>query len=281
MGKDCSNIVTMPFKKTKVKETPKEDVPVETSETVPTAHVISQDVATETPIEPAVLTSEQSSAPVMREPEPDNATPAESENTTPEVTYGSSTNVASESNPPIIINTAPTEERNAETIGGGGSTKLKKVFQVVLIAILVVVLAVGAYFLYSKLTSPSEPKATIPAAQTPPVEPPALPTDEAPAVIDLSKYPIKVLNGSGKSGVASKLKDTLTEEGFTVSGTGNADNSDYELTEIRTLPDVPEELVTKLTTLLGKTYELASKSAALKTGSTDSVEIIIGSTLTK
>ena len=57
-------------------------------------------------------------------------------------------------------------------------------------------------------------------------------TTQAPAVAP-ADVSVEVLNGSGTAGAASKAAAGLTKAGFVVSGTGNADSSSYEVTEIR------------------------------------------------
>jgi LCP family protein required for cell wall assembly len=61
----------------------------------------------------------------------------------------------------------------------------------------------------------------------------AAPTTEAPKTVDPADVTIQVYNGSGTAGLAGSAATALTGAGFTVAGTGNADSSDYTVTEIR------------------------------------------------
>jgi len=58
------------------------------------------------------------------------------------------------------------------------------------------------------------------------------PTVTPRILVDKQKVRIKVLNGSGVSGKASAVKDILKEKGYQEILTGNADNFDYEKTEL-------------------------------------------------
>ena len=50
--------------------------------------------------------------------------------------------------------------------------------------------------------------------------------------LDRANLTIAVKNGSGVTGAAAKASNFLKDLGYTVSSTGNADNSDYENTVI-------------------------------------------------
>ncbi len=96
----------------------------------------------------------------------------------------------------------------------------------------------------------------------------------APKAADLSKYSIKILNGSGVTGVASKLKESLTGEGFKVIDTGNADTSDFTDTKIEMKKDVDASYLTKLKAELEKDYSLAPVSE-MSSDSTTEADVII------
>lgn len=51
--------------------------------------------------------------------------------------------------------------------------------------------------------------------------------------VDRKKVKVKILNGSGIVGKANEVKDVLIEKGYTDIVTGNADNFDYETSEIQ------------------------------------------------
>ena len=98
--------------------------------------------------------------------------------------------------------------------------------------------------------------------------------------LDLTKYPINVMNGSGTPGQAGTVKDLLTGAGFKVSKAGNASSYDYTKTVIKVKADVPAEFVTKLSEALSKNYILDTNQS-LATSSADSVQVIVGSTKAK
>ncbi len=94
--------------------------------------------------------------------------------------------------------------------------------------------------------------------------------------VDLSKFPIKILNGSGISGEASRQKSSLEKEGFVVSSTGNADNSNYTDTIIQAKKEVDADFLDKLKSVLEKSFVLADAESLSETAPTP-VVIIIGS----
>lgn len=102
------------------------------------------------------------------------------------------------------------------------------------------------------------------------------PTPTPAPELDITKYPINVMNGSGISGQAGVVKDILTTAGFKVSKTGNAESYDFTKTAIKAKADVPEVFITKLTETLSKNYVMDTKQS-LATSSADSVQVIVGS----
>ncbi len=89
------------------------------------------------------------------------------------------------------------------------------------------------------------------------VSPTLAPTPTAAAAMKREDLKIKVLNGTGKSGVAAKGKDYLEGLGYKDVQTGNAKRSDYGSTEV-----IFNKSKTGYWTLLqedlGKNYELAA-----------------------
>ncbi len=72
------------------------------------------------------------------------------------------------------------------------------------------------------------------------------PTPTEAAEIDKEAYEIQVLNGSGIAGEAASVQTLLEDEGFKVSGIGNADSSDFTNTEISATEEVSEEFLDAL-----------------------------------
>jgi TolA-binding protein len=97
-------------------------------------------------------------------------------------------------------------------------------------------------------------KSFIPSfSETEPTETPPEPTPtEEP--VDLSKYTVRVLNGTGEAGVAASVRDELKGAGFNVVSIGNADDADA--TEIVAIEEVEDEFLNKLKEALQSTYEV-------------------------
>lgn len=104
----------------------------------------------------------------------------------------------------------------------------------------------------------------------------ATPTASPIAKADLTKYPIKVENGSGIPGAAGDAKTLITKAGFKVSGTVNAATYDYTKTIIQVKSDVPQGFTDQLTQTLSGTYVVGT-NVALPDSSTDEVVVIVGS----
>lgn len=67
--------------------------------------------------------------------------------------------------------------------------------------------------------------------------PTATPTISPTPIIDKTLLKIKVLNGTGKRGRAADVRDILTDKGYGEIITDNADNFDYEKTELQIKDD--------------------------------------------
>lgn len=91
--------------------------------------------------------------------------------------------------------------------------------------------------------------------------------------LDRSALTITVQNGGGTPGAASKGKTTLEDLGYTVSGTGNADNFDYANTVIQ-IKASKKAYLDLLKNDLSKSYTIGTVSATLTTGSADAIVII-------
>lgn len=102
------------------------------------------------------------------------------------------------------------------------------------------------------------------------------PTPEPTAApVDLTKYKIKVLNGSDTKGAAGSLKDDLTKAGFNVSSTGNATNSAFIKTVISTKKEVDSSYIAKLKDFLSKSH-VVSLDQDLQSNSESDVVVIVG-----
>lgn len=95
------------------------------------------------------------------------------------------------------------------------------------------------------------------------------------ATVDLTKYTVVVLNGSGIAGEAGKVKTILTDADFKVGTTGNASTYDFTKTIVKAKSDVDAAYVSKLIETLGKTY-VVDKAQTLSDSSKDDVQVIVG-----
>ncbi len=109
------------------------------------------------------------------------------------------------------------------------------------------------------------------ATPTPSVTP--SPTPTVPS-IDRSKYTVRVLNGTTKSGAAGTLADKLKELGWKIERTGNATNSATAQTLIRTKKG--EEAVGEVLTHDIAPDLSAASSTALPTTDRSEAEVVIG-----
>jgi len=153
---------------------------------------------------------------------------------------------------------------------------------------IVVVIGVGLLFLKGRSTSQTPVSAVLTPTTTPmPIEtetPPSsspsgkispTPSKTASPSAKPKGLTIQVLNGSGKSGVASAMKKYLEEKGYSVVGTGNAKNFEYEKTEIL-IKTAKTSFLDKLKTDLSEKYVLGSTSATIEESASYDAQVIIG-----
>lgn len=111
------------------------------------------------------------------------------------------------------------------------------------------------------------------AAITPTPEVAETPTPTPVPQESAETYSISVLNGSGISGEAGRVKTLLEGEGLKVETVGNADASDFEETEISVGSNVAKSFTTKLTDILEKNYTVVMGDEA---SGKDDVVITVG-----
>lgn len=140
------------------------------------------------------------------------------------------------------------------------------------VAIIVGALAGGVFYFLNSVNKNAPSATPTPIASSAPT-----PTSSPSATIDLSKYQIKVLNGSGIAGEAGKVQNLLTTAGFKVSGTGNAGSYDFTDTVLQTRTGIDQAFVTKLSETLSKTHSVDPKIQTLPAGETSDVVVIVGS----
>ena len=109
------------------------------------------------------------------------------------------------------------------------------------------------------------------------VEPTAAPTSKPTASpsASLSKYKIKILNGSGLKGEAGKVQTLIEAAGFTVLSTGNAATYDYTKTQITLKTGIDPDFVSTLAATLKKNYQL--ENTKILSSQINDITIIVGS----
>ncbi len=98
------------------------------------------------------------------------------------------------------------------------------------------------------------------------------PTKASASDLDRSNLSLEVQNGSGVAGAATKMSDALKKLGYTVASSGNADNFDYEKTEIQ-LKSTKKAYLEMLKKDLGDDYTIGSATSDY-TGDADGVVIV-------
>ena len=91
---------------------------------------------------------------------------------------------------------------------------------------------------------------------------------------NLSKYKIKILNGSGIKGEAGKVQTLIEAAGFTVLSTGNAATYDYTKTQITIKTGIDPDFVSTLAATLKKDYQLEDTKTV--SSQTNDVTVIVG-----
>jgi hypothetical protein len=108
-----------------------------------------------------------------------------------------------------------------------------------LIVILVVALGVMSFVLYNNFKPTKEKVVEKPVeVATITVTPVASPSAAVVEKVDLSKYTVQVLNGSGVTGEAGRIKELLVAKGFVTVDTGNGpDTTVTQLSKKTTVDD--------------------------------------------
>lgn len=143
-----------------------------------------------------------------------------------------------------------------------------KIHLLILILIGLAVIGGTVYLLKNQFdeTSPT-PSPT----STPEVSPTPLPTPS----FDRSKYKIRVLNGTTKTGLAGTVSAKLKDLGYQVDRTGNAPKQNYTTTEVRvktSATGLSEQLIKDLPS----EFSGASASGELKDSDSADGEVILG-----
>lgn len=96
------------------------------------------------------------------------------------------------------------------------------------------------------------------------------------ANLNKSEPKIRVLNGSGKSGVANVVKDLLEGKGYTVAAIGNAASFDFERTVLRFKASF-KKFEQVLTADLSDNYSVTTSADDLEATDSADIEVTVGS----
>lgn len=252
----------------------KKEVEKETVETPPTSaetKTTSLGGLTNTPLQSNNITMEEKeeSVPEIDLPKEENIEQKES---VPELTPDTKV-LAEEKNDRLSFLTE--KPKNEEKINN--EEKPKKPFLTIIIVLAAFLLGMlaGGFIILKKgniFAGKIPGKKEIAAESQEQAPPSPAPTEEP---VDLTKYTIEVLNGSGTKGAAGGLKDSLSKEGFDVSSIGNATSSSFTESVIRAKKEVDQRYLTKLKNFLLKSYSLSEIQELPDSKKTD-VVIIIG-----
>ena len=140
-------------------------------------------------------------------------------------------------------------------------------------------LLIGGIFAYvfgiQKISTsqPTDSEETQNITVEPTISPTTKPTASPSA--SLSKYKIKILNGSGIKGEAGKVQTLIETAGFTVLSTGNASTYDFTKTQISIKTGVDQEFITSLIKTLEKNYQLEDTKTS--SSQVNDVTVTVGS----
>jgi hypothetical protein len=176
------------------------------------------------------------------------------------------------SDPVIEASPEPIIENTPEKLPEPGKQK-SPIFWILIPGIFILGAILGGIFFYQKGVNQGQ-------TATPSPEPTASTSSPTPsaspaATLDLTKYSVAILNGSGIAGEAGKVKTLITDAGFKAGSTGNAATYDYTKTIIKAKSTVEKAFIAKLSEALAKSY-VVGDSQTLSASSTVDVQVIVG-----
>lgn len=150
--------------------------------------------------------------------------------------------------------------------------KSSKKWLVIFLVFVILVVAAGLayYFLVVKKASAPLPEGKTPTAET------TVTVTPTSAPVNLADYKIKILNGSGIAGQAGVVEEILKEEGFTDFATGNADNYDYEATEVSLKENIPDKVFEAINRALNSKYKVEKQAKAVAADADYAILIVVG-----
>lgn len=152
-------------------------------------------------------------------------------------------------------------------------TRSSKWHLLILILIGIVVISGTVYLLKGQFKNVGVTPAPSPEPSVEPAQPSPSPSP-SPSV-ERSKYKIRVLNGTTKTGLAASVSAKLKELGYQTDRTGNATNSALERTQIRAKSSLSSLIDQIIRDLTGQ-FDTASSSSSLKESDSADAEVILG-----
>ncbi|MDD2823551.1 MAG: LytR C-terminal domain-containing protein [Candidatus Daviesbacteria bacterium] len=141
----------------------------------------------------------------------------------------------------------------------------------VAIPVLILIIMIGLIFFYREnILSIINP----PQKQEVAITPTETPTPTPTVAIDRSKYTVRVLNGTPKSGAAGLLADQLKEKGWLIDRTGNATSSAVAQSYVRGKVGIDEIIQTLIKDVSG--YETTPSAVILSSTDKADLEFVIG-----
>ncbi len=184
-------------------------------------------------------------------------------------------NLQTQTEKPVILTQTPVQVvENPESNSPKKSGKLSNLIIAIIASIVGILVLIGGVYAakYFIDKSNKENKQPPTSGQTTPIPPPTtpkptpVPTPEPE--IDLSTLKVKVLNGSGIKGEASRASSMLKDMGFEDIKVGNADNFEYIETEISYKPDY-ENLIEKISQEADGKYDIVKGEELKETNKYD------------
>lgn len=149
--------------------------------------------------------------------------------------------------------------------------RANKFHLLVLVIIGIAVIGFTVYILkggFGEISLTSQPSPSPSPVETPVATP--TPTPEP----DRAQYKVRILNGSGKTGLAKTVADKLKELGYQIEKTGNATNSAFTQTIVR-VKSADESAIAQVVKDLAPEFDAAGNTS-LKSDDAANIEIILG-----
>lgn len=161
-----------------------------------------------------------------------------------------------------------TEEPSVQAIDNGPNPLV-----IIIPGILLLGALLGGIVYFQKTVPNPEGSTPSPSAES---SPSAEASPSAQTAVDLTKYKVNILNGSGIAGEAGRAKTVIEDAGFSVSATGNAADYSFTKTIISAKADVEKEFLDELKAALGEKYQVGANEELADSAKED-VVVTVGS----